>query len=487
MTNTKTVTLARVSSKAQEEEGYSLDAQLKLMRNYCKENKLQVVEEFKISETASKNERRKMFQQLLTYINKNKVSNLVVEKTDRLTRNLRDAAVVDDWLEANEDRRLHMVKESLVIHKRVRSDTRMIWNIYVAISRQHVDNLREEAMKGWAEKLAQGWMPAPPPPGYKTVTENGKKIHVVDESTSVLACRAFRLYTEPGQTIVTVTDEMAQCGLATRTGRPLCKTAIHRLLTNPFYIGTIRFNGQDYQGAYEPLIDEELFRAVQEKLDGRHVSRIKRHDPLFRGLLHCVNCGATITWQLQKGRYYGSCQRRNETCKHHPMIREDNLEIIVNAALQEIDEGDPERKAFHKIKEVLEESQQPYVGQHRLNVMKLIKRQIRRNEAMEDNLYEDKLSGVIGEDKYQTKSREITANIDQLQDRLHRIEAIEGATKTDASTADTLVDLYESESKTGKRIILAKLITIYADKGCVIITPVGRKKSKLPPSGMIKS
>lgn len=44
--------------------------------------------------------------------------------------------------------------------------------IYLAFAKKHTDNLREEAMKGWAEKLAQGWMPAPPPPGYKTATED---------------------------------------------------------------------------------------------------------------------------------------------------------------------------------------------------------------------------------------------------------------------------------------------------------------------------
>lgn len=467
MSNARTVALARVSSKAQEDEGYSLDAQLKLLRGYCKENDLRIVTEFRIAETASKNEQRIVFRQMLAYLNKNNITHLAVEKTDRLTRNFRDAVVVDDWLEANQQRRLHMVKENLQIHKHARSDAKLMWNIYLSFAKKHTDNLREEAMKGWAEKLAQGWMPAVPPPGYKTVTENGKKIHVIDEDTSILVRRAFQLYAEPGQTIAMVAEEMALCGLATRKGRPLVKSAMAKMLANPFYIGTIRFNSQDYQGAHEPLIDDELFRAVQEKIHGRHLSSTRRHDPLFKGMLRCVNCGATVTWQLQKGRYYGACQRRNEQCKHHPMIREDNLETIVRAKLQEIDESGSGRKVLCEIKEALEASQQPYVGKHRIGVMKLIKRQIRRNEAMEYTLYEDKLSGVIGEEKYQAKLREITTNLDQLRDRLRRIEAIEGATKTDASTAETLVDLYDSEPKVGKRIILNRMFTICVSGGCV--------------------
>ena len=175
MTHIRTVTLARVSSKSQEEEGYSLDAQLKLMRQYCSERKLNVITEFRISETASKNERRTVFREMLRYITQNNITNLVVEKTDRLTRNFRDAVVVDDWLEADQRRVLHMVKEGLVIHKYSRSDTKLMWNIYLSFAKKYSDNLREEAMKGWYEKLAQGWMPSPPPPGYKTAIEDGQE------------------------------------------------------------------------------------------------------------------------------------------------------------------------------------------------------------------------------------------------------------------------------------------------------------------------
>ena len=47
------VILARVSSKSQEDEGYSLDSQLKLLAGYCQTNNLRVVKIYKIAETAS--------------------------------------------------------------------------------------------------------------------------------------------------------------------------------------------------------------------------------------------------------------------------------------------------------------------------------------------------------------------------------------------------------------------------------------------------
>src|SRR5665811_1254212 len=96
-------------------------------------------------------------------------------------------------------------------------------SIYLAFAKKYTDNLREEAMKGWDEKLAQGWMPAPPPPGYKTITENSKKIHVINEHTTAVVGRAFKLYLEPNQSISTVTYELAECGLTTKKGRPHSK------------------------------------------------------------------------------------------------------------------------------------------------------------------------------------------------------------------------------------------------------------------------
>ncbi len=50
----KVVIYARVSSKRQEEEGYSIPAQLKFLNEYAAKNGFAVVKEFIDSETAKK-------------------------------------------------------------------------------------------------------------------------------------------------------------------------------------------------------------------------------------------------------------------------------------------------------------------------------------------------------------------------------------------------------------------------------------------------
>ena len=154
------VILARVSTKGQEDEGYSLEAQVKNLRMYCTNTRINPIKVFKIAESASKTEQRKIFKEAMQFVEKKHVKNLIVEKVDRHVRNLHDAVETHDWLTKDETRKVHFVKDAIVLHKNSRSQEWLNWGMRVVLAKNYIDNLREEAMKGWAEKLAQGWMPA---------------------------------------------------------------------------------------------------------------------------------------------------------------------------------------------------------------------------------------------------------------------------------------------------------------------------------------
>jgi len=154
------------------------------------------------------------------------------------------------------------------MHKNSRSQEWLNWGIRVVMAKNYIDNLREEAMKGWAEKLAQGWLPAPPPPGYHTVVRDGKRIHEPNPKTYRTMQKAFKYYLGPSGSIDSVAELMAKSGIVTRGGRPYSKSAVHRLLNNPFYIGINFFDGKSYPGKQTPLITKRMFDKVQDKLHG---------------------------------------------------------------------------------------------------------------------------------------------------------------------------------------------------------------------------
>ena len=105
----RAVLYARVSSKDQERDGFSIPAQRRLLREYAQEHHLSTLREFIDVETA-KEAGRRSFGEMLAFLRDNRACRvLLVEKTDRLYRNLKDWVHVDDL-----DLEIHFVKEGVV-------------------------------------------------------------------------------------------------------------------------------------------------------------------------------------------------------------------------------------------------------------------------------------------------------------------------------------------------------------------------------------
>ncbi len=93
---TECVIYARVSTKEQQAEGYSIPAQLKAIREFCAREKLSPVAEFVEAESAGK-AGRTQFGSMLSYLASHpEVAVVVAHKLDRLYRNFRDQITLDD-------------------------------------------------------------------------------------------------------------------------------------------------------------------------------------------------------------------------------------------------------------------------------------------------------------------------------------------------------------------------------------------------------
>src|SRR5215467_5554611 len=162
----RAVIYARVSSKDQEREGYSIPAQLKLLREYATRNAIRVAHEFVDVETA-KTPGRKQFGEMVNYFRKNPDSRLVlVEKTDRLYRNHRDSLTLEDL-----GVEIHFVKDSLKLNKDSKSQDKLIHGFNLLLAKHYSDNLKEEVKKGMREKAEQGIYPSMALFGYRNNRE----------------------------------------------------------------------------------------------------------------------------------------------------------------------------------------------------------------------------------------------------------------------------------------------------------------------------
>lgn len=408
------VVFARVSSRTQELEGFSLDAQVKLLKEHCEQKGIGIKKVFEVSETASRSNERKKFLECLEYLRKHRIECLVIEKVDRLTRNYQDYVRVDEWIKANPRHEVHSVKDNQVLSQRSKSQEILMWDIKVTLAKNTTANLSEEVKKGQLEKLKQGWLPKEPPIGYRTVIDEGKRhLHEVDPETAPLVVKGFELYSAPGGTIAGVADQLARLGLKTLRGKPVTKNNIDFMLDNKFYIGTNCWNGVEMPGKQEPIISEELWEAVQLKKHGRDTKpKYKRHAALLRGLVHCEHCGKLIVWQLQKGRYYGRC---NSRCKIGKYAREEDVEM----GLLDIIRNSTTKKpaVYDWLRSELKgyvQQQNAKANSERTRIQKLITTQQNKQET----LYDDRLEGIITIESYKQLSERVQQAATELESEL---------------------------------------------------------------------
>jgi DNA invertase Pin-like site-specific DNA recombinase len=142
MTPRTAVLYARVSSREQREEGFSIEAQVKLLRAAAVKEGITIVQEFVEVESA-KAAGRKLFNEMVSYFKHNRTCKiLLVEKTDRLYRNFRDAVTLEE-LEIS----IHFVKEGETLSKDSKSQVKFMHDIRLAMARNYSENLREEVKR----------------------------------------------------------------------------------------------------------------------------------------------------------------------------------------------------------------------------------------------------------------------------------------------------------------------------------------------------
>ena len=415
---TKCVIYCRVSSKEQEETGYSLDSQKKLLIDYANRKDYEVVEVFSVAESASGAKQRKVFEQMMEFMKKKSISILLCEKVDRLTRNLKEAVVANDWIEANEERQLHFVKQNLIIHRYAKSDEKFRWDIEIVLAKKYISNLSEEVKKGQKEKIAQGWLPAKPPIGYKTIGEKGHKIHIIDETKSRSIKKAFEYYATGNYSLIGLREKLYEDGLRTRNGSKLSKSRLEDILKDPFYMGSLRWNDFVHNGKHEPLVDKELFDKVQFTLTRGKSPHYKRHTFQFSKMIECGECGGSISGEIQKGIVYYSC-KHNRPCSQKGMTKQTDLDTSLigafrffeNITEKEADLIRDKIKADHKLE-----------AEYKENTLKTLDLRYNALQKQLDILYNDRLSEKITQERWETKQKEINTEQAEIQNQVTKLK-----------------------------------------------------------------
>ena len=400
------VIYTRISSQEQA-EGYSLDAQVSLLQAYAKNNEFQIIGTFREIESGKKSKRRE-FDRMVDFIRKNKVQTVLVEKTDRFSRNFRDADVIETL-----GIELHLVKENEIITPQSSSHTKLVFGFKTLLAKHFLDNLSEETRKGMYAKAEGGGYPALAPIGY--INNPSDKTVEVDKKRARFIREAFELYATGSYSLVTLMEELNRRGLRTKKGKILSKRGMQTILRNPFYYGMFNWSGQLWKACHKAIISKQLFDRVQERLSQKNCSRNKGLWFAFKGILRCAQCGHAITAESHKGHTYYSCATSNKCGGYW---REEKIDAIIAGALSKFHISEQTKES---IKVALLESHEEEAEFSRTQ-LQILQGEFAQNDSWFHKLYEDRLKGIVDEDFFKIKYNSIKQRQHEIQADIERLK-----------------------------------------------------------------
>ncbi|MBK8231032.1 MAG: recombinase family protein [Candidatus Eisenbacteria bacterium] len=330
---------ARKSSESEDRQALSIESQVRELREYARSHNLEIAGVLSESRSA-KTPGRPVFADLMRRLAAKEASGILCWKLDRLARNPVDGGALI-WAVDQE-----VVTEIVVPGKSFsnRGDDKFWMQLEFGMAKKYVDDLSDNVKRGNRAKLERGWFPGRPPLGY--LNDRARRTIIVDPERFPIVQRIFRSVLAgevPQQVYNRATQDWGFVArrIGARGGAELARSAFYRLLSNPFYYGSIVRNGESFPGAHPPMISKEEFDRVQEIL-GRPSRPRRRHEFAFTGLIRRGECGAAITAEAQVNRYgyhyeYYRCTKRKKgvRCGQRP-IRAGRLEAQVASFLSAI-------------------------------------------------------------------------------------------------------------------------------------------------------
>lgn len=409
---------ARVSTEEQEKEGFSIPAQLKLLRGYAQKQGFTVIREFVESETA-RSTGRTGFNAMLVYLKKNKeCRSILVEKTDRLTRNFEDFISLGITCT---NRELHLVKEGRVLTRNSSVNDFFMQNIQVSMAAFTSHNISAEAKKGMRTKAEQGYYPSVAPLGYLNTTNSvGIKVITTDPVSAPLIKQMYESYSKGSVSLLAIEKEMYSLGLRSRKGNRVGSSTIYKMLRNPIYRGKFIWNDIEYDGKHESIVSSALWFAVQDTRNGRSIAKPKQsHEFAYIGLMKCGHCDCAVTAERRKQKYsYYHCTGHRG--KHgEPHVREEKLDEQFSNLLEGLVVD--EKVAEFILKGVQQDTadSRKALRDTRERLVSQRKRLLRRSDV----LYYDRLDERIDLTRYDRIYAEVKREIELIDEKLSSLES----------------------------------------------------------------
>ena len=272
----------RVSTDAQREEGYSIEAQQEMLVAYCVSRGIKDYRLYIDGGFSGSNIERPEMTRLIADIRLGRISHVIVYKLDRLSRSQKDT--------------LYLIEDILIPHGvsfvslNENMDTatpigRAMLGIMSAFAQLERETIRERTRMGMKERVKSGLWPGGGkiPFGYDYDPTQGILVPNADADTVRLMYDLYR-------------KGWSMMAIARYTGLKYERLA-EQILRRKTNAGYIVYNGVAYKGKHEPLIAEEVYEETMRLMAERSRGSGGGAKHLLAGLVECGVCGAKMRYQ----------------------------------------------------------------------------------------------------------------------------------------------------------------------------------------------
>lgn len=435
----------RVSTIEQAEEGYSIDEQERLLRDWCNKMNYSVYKVYSDRGISGKDiKNRPELKELLKDAEERKFQMVISWKINRISRKLSDVLKIVDVLEQNSiafNSYSEQFDNSTPAGK-------MQFQMMALIGEFERGTIAQNVKMGMCAKAKSGEWCGGRVLGYDLVpveNQEGTKRRKTKLTINEIEARSVRLIFNEysnGKGYKAITNQLNKLGYKTKKGNDFSVGSIREILTNPVYIGKVRYNVRQnwsekrrrninanpirVKGKHEAIIDRELWDKVQLILESKKgkPSRIYDGEYPLTGILRCPKCGAGMvisrtTNTLADGSkkriaYYccGNWKNKGTSVCNSNTIRVDKANEYVFKKIEELVSNEAMIKAV--VKNINKERKDKVKPAKRLlgdidkELEKLDKRKRKIFEAYEDD--------ILTKEEFQTRKNELNEKIRILEE-----------------------------------------------------------------------
>lgn len=311
----------RVSTDDQRDNGYSIDSQLRMIKEYCEKNDYSIIDVYNDAGHSGKDLMRPEMQRLLADIKSKKIDKLIAIKVDRLTRNNYDGFWLLNYCEEH-DVKIELILEPYDVST---ANGEMIFGMNLVFGQRERKEIGARTKRAMEEMALEKIHPSKAPYGYIRNKETG---HLeIDPIEAQVVKEIFGLCKQ-GKSTKSIATIMKDNNAYLKQGK-WASDRVYKILTNSIYLGIFEYGKykrkpQDIlrvENYCEPIIDEITWNTTRNVLVKNKHSNYGEYIHLFSGLVKCPICGNIMSssesfkYPNGKLKVYYHLRCKNHNCK----------------------------------------------------------------------------------------------------------------------------------------------------------------------------